>query len=256
MYKAILIPIPPSSPDNAIIFMGTQSKEISMSEQMKAGDSIIQSLDLIIISDEKVRKNDWYIYPNQKYIQQCIIAPVDPSNCLKIIASTNSSHNLPGITTESIQEWIDAGCPEEIELMIERVIENYKAGICPPWSDNISTDTVKRLEKAGYYTDCFKLTNNQVTLVIPEKKAQWENKVFQATPDKKGISNDVIDFNEEHDIDKRDYIVHIEPDVEQLAEEAFGKLVNPNVDFVDTSQFGLDMFKAGWEACKKHYNVK
>lgn len=39
-----------------------------------------------------------------------------PNNAKKVIASINKKHNLPPLSNEFVEEWIEAGCREDIEV--------------------------------------------------------------------------------------------------------------------------------------------
>jgi len=190
---------------------------------------------LIITSDEEIKEGDYVYSDIWKQIYHAVkkfesgqgfefdkgYAYTGGDKLSKIIASTNPEHHLSGIESVSIQQWIDAGCPEEVNLLTE-----YK--------EDLQADIMGGKE-------LLKLVNNQVT-IVPKKKAQWEDKVFQATSEKK-IEVPCSDSNEQC----KHYVAVTNDTEPELEIEVNGCFSGPGVSEISVIEAIVDMAEdKGW----------
>ena len=235
MYKAILIPVKKDLAEELYLIFKSDNGIITVLTKHRA-KTIGTYNHLIITSDEEIKKDD-YVYSHVwKQLYHAIkkfesgqgfefdkgYAYTGGDKLSKIIASTNPEHNLPNITTESIQQWIDAGCKtEEVNLLTE-----YK--------EDLQADIMGGKE-------LLKLVNNQVT-IVPEKKAQWEDKVFQATSEKK-IEVPCSDSNEQC----KHYVAVTNDTEPELEIEVNGCFSGPGVSEISVIEAIVDMAEdKGW----------
>jgi hypothetical protein len=72
---------------------------------------IWQSQQLLVLSDDEIKEEDWFYKPDMKMV---FIAEYTPyKGCKKIIASYSQLEGTLPISKETVQAWIDAGVPKE-----------------------------------------------------------------------------------------------------------------------------------------------
>ena len=103
-----------------------------------------QAQRLVITSDEKISKGDWYMYESPFMIQKCAVYPIFPDKAIKTIASYPTIPNALQIDLSDIRRWIESGCPDSVELEVNytNICESMKGGIYG-FSPLLTNNTVK-----------------------------------------------------------------------------------------------------------------
>ena len=103
-----------------------------------------QAQRLVITSDEKISKGDWYMYESPFMIQKCAVYPIFPDKAIKTIAAYPTITDVSQIDLSDIRRWIESGCPDSVELEVNytNICESMKGGIYG-FSPLLTNNTVK-----------------------------------------------------------------------------------------------------------------
>lgn len=172
--QVVMLPRNTATSPNEYFLNKVNDEKLEWNNWMKAWSANPQYL--YFISNDEIKKGDIYMYVETKHIQVCILSPVDPVNAKKIVASTNPSLGLPAIQQSFIEAYVKAnGKIEKVSLEMRL---HPDCNDCHNFGD-----------EWGIKDYILKLTPQNEVIVVSNLKM---------------IDNSVIDFNEDHDVDKRE----------------------------------------------------
>lgn len=152
-------------------------------------DNLAESQHLYILSDDEIKKGDWYLdtFNNQRIkANEFSDHKHYGSSCKKIIATTDSKlhkEGIPNIPIEFLQEWVKN--PQE-EIKVEYVSYDKKVGSCSNGEGlivgkNISVKiTSNNTINCRLIEDSWDAINNHYNLYLTESRLQGKRtKGFQ-----------------------------------------------------------------------------